>query len=134
MAIKKACKQVQWGGANSVSVASGANDTSDAVAIADRAIAGSLTIKADHSGTPASGDEVIVYVLYTTGDPDADPDSVDEHDTSGHALPIVLDLNTDDPAIKTVQIDNASTGLKIYVVNDGAADVTVSAQYSEQTG
>lgn len=134
MAIRKTQTQVQWAGANSISVASGAGQTSDAVAIADKAIAGSVTIKAKHSAAPVSGDEVRAYVLYTVGDPDADPEAADEYDTHQHALPVVLDLNTEDPAQKTVQIDTAATGLKIRVVNDGAAAVTVSAQYSEQTG
>lgn len=134
MAIAKTQTQVEWASADTKAVTTGSNATSDAVAIADNAIAGSLTIKADHSGSPASGDEILAYVLYTTGDPDVDPDSADEYDTPGHVLPIVLDTNTEDPAIKTIPIDPAATGFKLRVENDGASTITVSAQYSQQTG
>lgn len=134
MAISKSQTQVEWSGADTKSVSSSGNATSDAVVIADTAIAGSLTIKADHSGSPASGDEILAGILYTTGDPDVDPDSADEYDTPGHALPIVLDTNTENPAIKTIPVDTSATGFKLFVENDGASSITVSAQYSEQTG
>lgn len=133
MAIAKAQTQVQWAGANLLSVLSGGNGTSDAVPIADAAIAGSLTIKADNDGVPAAGDVLSVYILYSTGDPDADPDAADEYDTYQHVLPIELNTFTEDPAIKTIPIDPAATKFQLHVRNAAASAVTISAQYSEQT-
>lgn len=133
MAIAKSQTQVEWSTNDTVSVGSGSNSTSDAVSISNTAVAGSLQIKADNAGTPTSGDEVSIKILYTNGDPDVDPDSADEYDTPAHALPIVLDTNAEDPAIKTIAINTSAKGFKVYADNQAASSVTVSAQYSEQT-
>lgn len=133
MAISKSQTQVEWSSSASSTITSGNNDTSDVVAISDDAVHGSVQIKADNQGTPTSGDEVEIRILYTLGDPDADPDSADEYDTVEHALPILLDTNSEDPAIKTVAIDVAAKSFKVYADNQAASSVIVSAQYSEQT-
>ena len=53
--------------------------------------------------TPASGDTVDFYILYTTGDPDGA--ATDEYDTVAHAMHVTtLDTNSEDPARKTVEI------------------------------
>ena len=131
MAVSKSNTQVTWSSATSKSVSSSSNATSDAHTFSSNAVAAMITIKADHSGTPASGDTVDFFLLYTTGDPDASSD--DEYDSSGHGMHLAtLDTNTDDPAIKTVEIPVSAKGFKIYSENnDSNASITVSAEVYE---
>lgn len=133
MAIAKSQTQVTWTSSNSSTITSGSNDTSDAVSISDSAFNGLVEVKVDNSGTPASGDECIIKILHTLGDPDADPDSADEYATVEHAIPIVCDTNVEDPVIVTVPVNTAATSFKVYAENNGASSMVVSAQYSEQT-
>ena len=94
-------------------------------------MAAQLTVKADHAGSPSSGDTVDFYILYSTGDPDGSV--ADEYDTSGHALHLaILDLNTEDPAQKTVDIPVSAKALKVYVDNNSASGViTCSSEIYE---
>lgn len=132
MAITRSQSQVKWSAANTQSVTAGGTNTSDAVAIDATAVALSLTVKADNAGTPASGDTIEVYVKYTTGDPDADPDSADEFDSPG-TLVMVLDTNANDPAIKTVPLQISPTYFKVTVVSNAASNsITVSAEAQEK--
>lgn len=128
MALSKSETQVTWSAANSLSVSASSTGTSDAVTIPTVALDGSISLKADHSGTPAAGNTVEFYALYSNGDPDGA--STDEFDTTEQgALLAVLDLNADDPAQTTVPLPTvAAKSLKIYAVNNDTGDaVTVSA-------
>lgn len=135
MAISKTKSQILWGGSSTIAVAAAGNSTSDAQAISDNAVSAGLVIKADNAGTPASGDELSVKILYTHGDPDADPDVADEYDTAANAgIVAVLDTNAEDPVVVSIPIAVAATGFKVYVSNGAASNsLTVSAQYVEQT-
>lgn len=124
--------------AASKSVSSGGNATSDAITVST-AISSKLVVeryvllKADNGGTPASGDTVDFYLLTEIGDPDADPDSVDEFTTAGHGLFLYqLDTNTEDPAISPVVAIPSCDSAKIYAVNNAASNsITVSGQMLE---
>lgn len=131
MAITKPSTQVEWSAADTISVTSGATQTSDAVTIDATTVGLSLTVKADNAGTPASGDTISVYVLHSTGDPDVDPDSADEYDDPG-TLVAVLDTNANDPAIKTVMLNPTIKKMKVKVVSGAASNsITCSAQIME---
>ena len=80
MAISKSNTQVTWSSATSKSVSSSGNETSDAHTFSSNSVTAMITIKANHGGTPASGDTVDFFLLYTTVDPDAA--SADEYDTA----------------------------------------------------
>lgn len=134
MAVSKALTQITWSSSNSVSVSAGGNQTSDAFAFASDSFSGMMQIKADNAGgTPADGDVIDVYLRYTTGDPDAAPDSADEYDSAAHGVHLcTLDTFAEDPAIKTVPIDVSAKGAKLYVVSGaGSNSITVSAQMYE---
>ena len=131
MAVSKTNTQVTWSAATDKAVSASSNETSDAHTFTSTAVAAMVTVKANHGGTPASGDTVDFFLLYTTGDPDAA--SSDEYDTSGHGMHIAtLDTNSDNPAIKTVEIPVSAKGFKIYAKNnDSNATITVSAEVYE---
>lgn len=135
MAITKPSTQVEWSGADTISVTSGATQTSDAVTIDATTVGLSLTVKADNAGTPASGDTISVYVLHSTGDPDVDPDNTDEYDDPG-TLVAVLDTNlsglTGGVCIKTVMLNPTIKKLKVRCVSGAASNsITCSAQIME---
>lgn len=136
MAITNTAVQIKWAGANTVSVAAAGAQESDVYTPDQTAIDALLQVKADNAGTPAAGDTIDVYVLYTTGDPDADPDVADEFDTASHAQWLMkLDTSSEDPAIKSVPLNVTCKALKIRVVsNAGANSITVSAQVTEKRG
>lgn len=133
MAITRNEIQVQWGAVNSVSVASGSEETSDSFAVDATCFQAMLQAKADHGGTPASGDVVRFYLLATLGDPDGDV--ADEYGTDEQdVFLLALDTNADDPAVASVQIPMPIKGGKILAKNDGASAITVSAIILEQRG
>lgn len=70
MAITKSETQITWAAANNLSVAASGNGTSDAFSFDTASLLAMITLKADNNGTPAAGDTVTFYLLYTTGDPD----------------------------------------------------------------
>jgi len=130
MAVSKSNQQVTFSSANSVSVSADSQTTSDAITLSSNSVAAQLTVKSDHSGSPSSGDTVDFYILYSTGDPDGT--GVDEYDTPGHGLHLaILDLNTEDPAQKTVDIPVSAKAFKVYVDNNGASTVTCSTEVYE---
>ena len=136
MAITHATVSVQWAGADSVSVTAGSSQTSTEFNIDDTCVAAAISIKADNSTTPASDDIIYFWLLQTSGDPDADPESADEFDTTGHALLLaVLDTSDEDPAIRTVSLPLPQKGCKLYAEGATAGStnaVTVSARITEQ--
>ncbi len=134
MAITKSETQIQWSAANSVSVAASGNATSDAFSFDTASILAMITLKADNNGTPAAGDTVTFYLLYTTGDPDGT--GSDEYDsTTQGTLLAVVDTNITDPAQTTVEVCPSAKGGKIYAVNNNATRaITVSATMYETKG
>lgn len=132
MAVTKSQSAVQWAGSSTDSVASGGTETSDAQSISSNAIAGSVSIKVDHGGTPASGDVVEVRILYSNGDLPGLPDGSDEFDQPESAVVFDFVLTEDDPAILTTPIDVSASAFKIQAENTGASSVTISANYGEQ--
>lgn len=135
MAITRAETQVTWPtAANSASVSAGGNATSEEFNLDASCVAAQVSLKADNSTTPASDDQIDVYLLQTSGDPDGA--STDEFDTTGHALFLCrLDTNTEDPAIMTVPLPIPQKGGKIYATGADSGNtnaITVSATITEQ--
>lgn len=131
MAVSKNELQVQWSSSNSTSVASGGNATSDVATFDATTFTASIQLKADNDGTPASGDTVDFYILFTTGDPDGT--GSDEYDTTGAAHFLTqLDTNSEDPQIKTIGPIIVPKACKIYAENNsGGRAITVSAAIYE---
>lgn len=131
MAVTKSSTQVTFSSASSILVSGDSQVTSDAMSLSSNSIAAQLTMYADHSGTPVTGDTVDFYILYSTGDPDGS--GVDTYDTPGHGLHLGnLDLNTDDPAQKTVDIPVSAKSFKMYVDNNAASNgITCSSEIYE---
>lgn len=130
MAVTRSQYQVTWSSSNSVSVASGGNATSDDVTLAAATFDGSVTLKADNDGTPASGDTVDFFLLASTGDPDGT--GTQEYDSEDDTHPrwlARLDTNTTDPAVATVTIPVTAADVRIYAINNsGGRAITVSAE------
>jgi hypothetical protein len=124
--------QIQWSGANSVSVSAAGNQTSDVFNFSGTAIDAMITLKADNAGTPASGDTVELHLLATCGDPDgAGSDEFPLNDNDGILL-AVLDTYANDPAIKTVACPIAKGG-KLFAKNASSGRaITVSACVNEK--
>lgn len=134
MAITKSETQITWSAANSVSVAASGNATSDAFSFDATSLLAMITLKADNNSTPAAGDTVTFYLLYTTGDPDGT--GSDEYDsTTQGTLLAVVDTSITDPAQTTVEVCPSAKGGKIYAVNNNATRaITVSATMYETKG
>ena len=134
MAISKGLTQVTWSSSNSTTITAGSNATSDAMTFGATSFRASLQVKADNSGTPASGHTVDIYILYTNGTVDG-AEGTDTYDTRTQGTWIAtIDTNTDDPGVHTVEINPASKGFKLYAVNNAANSVVVSAQLYEISG
>jgi hypothetical protein len=133
MAVSKASTQVTWSSSNSTSVSSGSTATSDAMSISSDSFDAMITFKADNGGTPASGDTIDFYILYSTGDPDgASTDEYDAADTLHGTFLCQLDTNTTDPAQRTVQIPVAAKGFKIFASSNASSNsITVSSELYE---
>ena len=94
MAVSKSPTQITFSGANSILVSGDSQVTSDNMAFSSNSVAAQITLYADHSGTPVTGDTVDFYILYSTGDLDGSGTAT--YDTPGHGLHLTnLDLNTD---------------------------------------
>lgn len=132
MAVSKSSSQIQWSAANSVGVTSGGAQTSDALSLDATSFNAMIQLKAT-TGTPASGDKVDFYINYTAGDPDANPDSADEYDTTTQGTWLAqLDVNANNPALTTVPINPSAKGFKLYAKSSAASNtITVSAQLYE---
>lgn len=131
MAVSKSSTQVTFSSANSILVSGDSQVTSDSISLSSNSIAAQLSLKADHSSTPTTGDTVDFYILYSTGDPDGS--TIDEFDTPEHGLHVcILNLNLEDPAQKTVDIPVSAKSFKIYVDNNSASgDITCSSEIYE---
>jgi len=135
MAITHNATDVTWPtAANSATITFGSNATSEEFNLDDTCVAAQVQLKADNSGTPASGDTIDFYLLQTLGDPDAAEPGTDEFDTTGHAVFLKrIDTNTADPSIATVPLPIPNKGCKIYAVSGAASNsIVVSATVLEQ--
>jgi len=133
MAITKAQSQITWSAADSISVAAGGAQDSDAQSISGNATAGSLSVEANNSGTPASGDTVDVYLLQTNGDTTGAA-GADAYDTANHGEYLgQLDTNSDNPAQRTFDIPVSASSFKLRLVSNAASAITCYARYNEQT-
>lgn len=136
MAISRAETQILWSSASSLSISSGSTGTSDAFAFAATTFDAMLQIDADNGGTPASGDTLDVYLLFTTGD--ILGDSGNDYDVGNTSLSrwlCQLDTNVVDPARLTVPIPVAATGFKVYAKNNSAGrSITIRARIVELQG
>jgi len=136
MAITRTETQVTWSTANSVSVTTGSSQTSDEVNLDATCVAAQISMKADNSTTPAADDQIYMWLIQTSGDPDgAATDEFDSLDASSMVLLGILDTNAIDPVQKTVPLPIPQKGLKIYAegVTAGTTNaITVSATITEQ--
>ncbi len=134
MAISKAEIQVTWSSTNSIGLTAGSNSTSDAFSFSATSFNAMIQVKADNQGTPAAGDTVDFYLLYTLGDPDGA--STDEYDSTTQGTYLgQLDTAAADPAIRTFTINPSAKGGKIYAVNNSAGrTISVSATLYETRG
>lgn len=125
---------VQWSASGSVSLTSNTTRVaSDAVTVHADAVEGAIQVKADNAGTPASGDTIDLWVVW----------SVDgtNYDTEEHAQ-FLGRLDTygsndpgEDPAVKTFSLRvNAKQKFKLLSRGNQAAsrNQTITATYNEQ--
>lgn len=131
MAVSKSPTQITFSGANSILVSGDSQVTSDNMAFSSNSVAAQITLYADHSGTPVTGDTVDFYILYSTGDPDGSGTAT--YDTPGHGLHLTnLDLNTDDPAQRTVEVSACAANFQIYIDNNAASNgITCASEFYE---
>jgi hypothetical protein len=131
MAFSQSKTQIQWSSSDTKSVAGGGTENSDDFTASTSVVDAEIQLKADHSGTPASGDTIDWY-LQRKGDPDQD--TTDEYDNQGDFLGSV-DLNSDDPAVKTIPVHlmQGQTYRLTAVNNDSDTAITVSARLTEVT-
>lgn len=114
-------QQITWSAASSISLNSTSRFNSDAVTLNAGDLHGSISLYADNSGTPASGDVVDVYIKWSNGD--ILGDTGNDYDTDEHATWIgrldTFSTNTpgEDPAQMTVPVVWAGkTAFKLVAV------------------
>lgn len=136
MAITRAENQVTWPtSATDKAVASGTAETSEEVTLDDTCVAASITVKANNTGTPASGDTVDFYWAATGGEPDVDPSVTDDFPTQSDAhwlCRIDTNLSGNNPGVKTVDLPAVpKTGKVIADNNSSGRSITCSATIEE---
>lgn len=129
MAFSQSDIQIQWGAADTKSIAGGGTENSDDFTISASLVDAEIQLKANHSETPASGDTIDFYIQ-RKGDPDND--TTDEYDNIGDYL-TTLDLNEENPAIRTTPVGlmQGKTYRLTVVNNDSDSSVTVAARLTE---
>lgn len=122
--------QIEWSSADTKSVSAAGSETSDAHTLQSDTVQAWLKIQADNAGTPASGDDLDVYVQYG-GDPDAD--TTEEYDNQGDYF-CTLDTYTDDPAVRVVEfVPIPGETLKITAANGASSNsITVGLTVIER--
>jgi hypothetical protein len=134
MAVANNEIQVQWdSGNNSKSVSASGTATSDTFSFSATAVDAMVTLKADNTSTPASGDTIELCLLATCGDPDGAATDEYPTDNDDGILLAVLDTYANDPAVKTVNCPVAKGG-KLYARSNASSNaITVSACINEKT-
>ena len=137
MPIVRQQTQVLWASTSNTDITTASANTSDVITLSSNCISAWITLKADNQGTPASGDTVDYYLLWSSGDPDANTDISDEYDTINHA-PRIARLDTfstdggENPALVTSEINVGPQKVKLYAYNNsGGRTIRVSAQIEE---
>jgi len=128
MTVSASELQVTWdtGNNDSGAIASGGNDLSDAMSFAATAFVASVQIEAQNNGTPAAGDTMDFFIVYTNGD--VAGAGSDTYDTVEHAVFLAtLDTNTENNARRTVPIMAASKAFKVYAINNAASNTITAA-------
>ncbi len=136
MPLTRVETKVLFAAANSVTITSGATNTSDIVTLDPTCVDASITLKADNQGTTVSGDTVTVFVLLSSGDPDGAA-VADEYASadSTHARRLgTIDTFVTDPGLITFPYPKTPVKGKLYAVNNGASSVIFSAVVEEQRG
>lgn len=138
MAVSKVEQQITWSAANTQSLNSVNWFVSDAITLNDSDWEGSIQLRADNSGTPASGDTVEVRILYSVGDVDNGggandfPDANTAGTTASQAnfLAMLDTYNNYDPDSKVVPIDTAPKAFKIAAraAQGGTRAITLAAR------
>lgn len=128
MAIGQTELQITWDTGSDSGALNTANTwekTSDEMTMGTSTIKAMIEMKGDQTaGTPASGDLVTFYAQLTLGDPDGA--GSDEYDTDGHDIYLgQLDINTDNPAIMTVEFPIPCKGFRIRAKGAGFATTDV---------
>lgn len=121
MASSRTETQVPWGGSNTKSLNTNSWFVTDEVLFNGEDWDGEVQIRADNSGTPASGDTVEVRILYTAGDLDngGGPNDYPDVNTAGSTaaraeFAALLDTyNNYDPDGTTVPVRTGHKGFKI---------------------
>ena len=135
MGITRQETKVLWtGSANSDSIGAGSSEESLEVNLDATCVRAQITLKVDNSTSPAADDQINFWMLQTSGDPDGA--AGDEFDTDAHATHLAeLDTNSEDPALKTVNLPLPQKGFKLLAegITAGTTNaITVSATITEQ--
>lgn len=121
MAVSKVEQQITWSAANTKSLSTTSWFISDEITLNDSDWEGAIQLRADNSGTPASGDIVEVRILYSVGDLDAGggandyPDANTSGTTAAQAnfLCLLDTYNNYDPDGRLCPIDTPPKAFKI---------------------
>lgn len=138
MPLTRTETQITWATANTITLNSAIQQTSDPFIFDPTDISASLQINANNQGTPALGDNVNVRIAWTTGD--ILLNTGDDYDTGEHAQLITIldtyptDSPGENPARRTLDIPTSAKGFKVYVDAPQAAtrNIIVGVRLSTQ--
>lgn len=120
-------KIITWSGSNSISVAAGANQTSDEIDMPAHARAMRILIKADNDGTATAGDTIAATLQRSLGDIDDSGSNFFEPVVEGLDLG-TLDTTLADPDTSIGTIEVPMRAVKLYVSSGATSNsITVSA-------
>lgn len=124
---------VQWSASSTVSLNSSSTIfASDAVTIHADAVQGAIQVKADNSGTPASGDYVDLWIAWSADG--TNYDSEEHGQPLGRLDTVAANTPGEDPATATYSL-NVSGKQKFKLLakanQGGTRAVTLSATYNE---
>jgi len=124
MAVARTELQVTWAtAANNFELATGNSwaQTSEVATMTAAGFAATIQLKADvQVGTPDATWYIDFFAQLTHGDPDGTGD--DEYDTTAHDIFLCrLDVNAEDPALKSVNFPAACAKFKIRALAAGMA-------------
>ena len=133
MAITRTETQVTWSAANSATCGADTSTLSDVVSLDATCWEAQVSLKASNTTTAATDDQIYIWLLQSSGDPDGTGTA--EYDTNLHGLLLgVLDTFKEQPAIKTAQIPLPQENLKFFAegTSTGSTNaIVVSATITE---
>lgn len=122
--------QVKWSGSSSVNVDTATSETSDAFTFGNTTKSATIAIKGNFSGTPASGEDLTIYILSSNGD--VDPTSSDDFETVGNAVAkAVIESDKDNPGVKMITLDVSVKSFKLHVIGSAGHRWDVWAKVTE---